>query len=332
MANNSIIPASTTTHSACHTGNFPFYKLEGGGTLFCGGWSKDATYDSNTVVFDLTGTRDHRSLIHPAYGRVKLTFPKFIPTTAYEWVPLEIKDYGLPSGMTPAVWNALYKDVLTILKGGQNVLFACTGGHGRTGMVMSILGYKLFDGKDGWEDPVKKLRSVYCKNAVDTETQHNYVYMTLGLTLKANPDEYKKTYTTGTWSPQNFRPCAYPECKERTWYSDTYGFCYKHQQECKAKLNQMAAEKGVAAVTLRLETPDGKCLCGRKSKKCHGVVMGSCGHVVHDQRDTKGTICDHCFATANAKAKQASLPEVKSNGGSEVVWDYNEYYKNHHGE
>lgn len=93
------------------------------------------------------------------------------------WLALPIPDFGVPKWHRE-VWNALARDIAWILGSGTSVLVACTGGHGRTGLAVSILSH-LFSVTNGC--PITWLRDRYCDGAVETERQARYIYDVLGL-------------------------------------------------------------------------------------------------------------------------------------------------------
>lgn len=70
---------------------------------------------------------------------------------------------------------------------GQNVVIACMGGRGRTGTALSILWGMLgltLRKKDGYDlDPVEAIRQLYDPDAVETNTQLDYIENMLGITL-----------------------------------------------------------------------------------------------------------------------------------------------------
>ncbi len=93
------------------------------------------------------------------------------PQMAIDW-----PDMGIPP-LRPGFWNKLY--MLAKKNGLTNVLFYCIGGHGRTGTALcSVL---VECGELSPKDAIEYVRKVYCKEAVESEGQKNY----LGLLYKA---------------------------------------------------------------------------------------------------------------------------------------------------
>lgn len=182
----------------CHDGNVSVMHVKGGGALFCGGWSRLADGEGMAVI-DLTGSEkvDGGSPIVPKNEEAKKMFKSTIASTSSRrtqpWLSFHIKDFGIPT-VERATWIALSEDVYALMAQGVNVLVACTGGHGRTGMTASILCY-LMNNTIG--DPVTYLRGVYCNHAVETRAQHEYVHEMLELPAPAQL-EYKHEYKTGT--------------------------------------------------------------------------------------------------------------------------------------
>lgn len=180
----------TTTKSTykkyeCHIGNKQVVQLEdeGSGWLLAGGWSRSAIIRSNQAVIDLTGTRTLTSQdIEPANDAGRLAFSNILKT-ASAGVPilhLYIKDFDIPNDMKSYHWLALADDVKALMRDGKDVLIACQGGHGRTGMVVAILARILRPDITG-VDPITWLRDHYCKDVVETVSQINYVYDMLDL-------------------------------------------------------------------------------------------------------------------------------------------------------
>jgi hypothetical protein len=173
---------STLLSSSCHTGNTIVGTINKGGTFYCGGWSRGAKPELSWAVIDLAGT-----FYRPA---PKASAPGFEKTLAMldekagPVLNLFIQDFGVPT-WKPEVWDVLSFEVKALLEAGTNVLVACTGGHGRTGMVVAILGKLL--GFCDQDDPIKWIRKIHCEEAVETWEQEEYVYKTLGMQSPARP-------------------------------------------------------------------------------------------------------------------------------------------------
>ena len=88
----------------------------------------------------------------------------------YKEIMVAWPDFGVPS-VKPTFWLALHKYIRS--QGWVNVCAHCVGGHGRTGTALVSLSMVL-DGK-GLAEAVNMVRSVYCKDAVETPDQIEYL-------------------------------------------------------------------------------------------------------------------------------------------------------------
>lgn len=77
------------------------------------------------------------------------------------YVPVE--DYGV---LPRDVESNLVTEIIKQLKRRKRVGLYCLGGHGRTGYIAGVI-----LGRKGYKDPIKKLRTDYCVNAVETNEQ-----------------------------------------------------------------------------------------------------------------------------------------------------------------
>lgn len=82
------------------------------------------------------------------------------------WLPID--DFSVPRS-TAATTDAL-KATLTALLEGQKVWVGCMGGFGRTGLFLALLARAA-----GCETPIAHVRETYCKRAVETREQEQYV-------------------------------------------------------------------------------------------------------------------------------------------------------------
>lgn len=86
------------------------------------------------------------------------------------WVALGWPDGGVPL-FPQSTWLAL-ADAIKNTDGDIGV--CCVGGHGRTGTAVAILA-SLLGAVPGDEDPVVWLRKRYCREAVETQGQADYI-------------------------------------------------------------------------------------------------------------------------------------------------------------
>lgn len=111
-----------------------------------------------------------------------------LPETAFgqsiSVVNCRLQDYG----GVPKEWKDFITNLAAQITAGKRVLGYCTGGHGRTGTFAASL---LSLMEPDVEDPIKELRSRYCKRAVETLSQADAVFGMRGsLAFKEYEDEF----------------------------------------------------------------------------------------------------------------------------------------------
>jgi len=294
--------AGSVTYQKCsHSGNFSLYKPEEvPAALYLAGWTRGASLHGISAVIDLTGTQP----VHFPSLVMGVGFTKFLEKQPV-WMAFPIKDFGIPN-QRKEDWMNLALDILDLLKDEKSVLIACAGGHGRTGLVGSILGNLLkVPGYD--TDPIGTLRASYCKEAIETREQENYVLRMCGLPEKAAPpSSYTSVPVTTTTTPaakQKLHEHRCDRCGRLTPRST--GVC----ESCQAKLQKLCTVNN--RILIHRKRPDVCAVCNKKG--CHGIVA-KCGHIVHSIRDVDvthtsgGIICYDCF-TKNHEAHKAEDEE-----------------------
>lgn len=83
---------------------------------------------------------------------------------------LEIRDYDIPE-LDYEFWSSLWLDIRSKTK---RVVVGCMGGHGRSGMVCSIL--LSFATGMAAEESIRYIRQNYCHEVVETALQESYVH------------------------------------------------------------------------------------------------------------------------------------------------------------
>jgi len=84
-----------------------------------------------------------------------------------EVLRVKCKDFS-----SPEVSHDMWIELLKILPKGAKVLCTCQGGHGRTGTALaSILAADRYTASEA----IAMVRKHYCKEAVETESQENYI-------------------------------------------------------------------------------------------------------------------------------------------------------------
>jgi hypothetical protein len=121
-----------TSMEKCHYGNKVIFKSPGGGVLYAGGVTRGLKLPDNleTICIDMR-----------AINRIVNTSPlrslsEYTP--AYNFINLPIIDMHIPTWQDD-FWLDLAVDLETWLNYGKDVLVYCDGGHGRTGLFLSII-------------------------------------------------------------------------------------------------------------------------------------------------------------------------------------------------
>lgn len=284
MTKNSWNYTQSTYVEPCHTGNTPLYQSPNGGTLFIGGWSKGAFFDENIHVIDLTGAEHRFQEIPLAMDPVSERFMEYLAPGYAGWLSLPFPDYKTPKNLqTRAQWEGIAKIIFDILETGTDVLVACQGGHGRSGLFCSIVGYLLAVNEDrSWASPVEKIRKMHCDEAVETYEQEKYVYGILGLNIQIT----HQYIDTQGFKSYTYKDC--PICGKGSMYVDEYGMCLA----CKTQYEKVAPTR--ADLTLNDIKDKGMVVHDCKRDKCVGIWKAEkCGHVVHDQIISNG-FCYTC--------------------------------------
>lgn len=109
----------------------------------------------------------------------------FLHQKSYPWEPekkssvIEFQ-FRIPDGGIPANTQDALKMVTWIcsqLKQGKKVHIGCIGGHGRTGMIMSAVLSEMC----GTEDAISWIRKNYCKKAVESKAQVDWLHQHFGI-------------------------------------------------------------------------------------------------------------------------------------------------------
>lgn len=261
----------------CHKGNTLLYTEPNGGSLYIGGWTNEARVTQNMHVIDLTGMEHKFYGIASAMDSVSQEFLQYTNTCA-GWLSLPFPDYGTPHNLTTLEqWQGVANVIRKILQNGNDVLVACGGGHGRSGLFCSIVGYILgLSTNPEWANPVDYIRKIHCDQSVETFAQEKFVFNILGLEMPI-----QTSYST--WGTLSICPL----CGAESIFAQPYGMC----KSCSEKWEKHAPIKD----DLTLDDIDHPIehLCG--DKKCMGIYKArACGHVVHNRIVYDG-LCEQCY-------------------------------------
>ena len=204
-------------NSNCHTGSVLIFSSKTV-EVYGGGTSHNLSVNGMSWVFDLTGNLQLKWEFPSIFTKSRL----FMPNIVSMYIPdsKAPKEYGID------FWHALWED-LTAQGEKYNrsntdkklkVLFCCMGGHGRTGTVVTALAQAagVDGGKDG--DLLLRLRSIYCKEMVESVEQITYL-KALGVETKELGSN--KPYVGGGGSNTACKECGY-------WSGN-------HKADCKLK-------------------------------------------------------------------------------------------------
>ena len=164
----------------CHTGNPLVFEAQGikvyaGGNTRQGGWQnwKGGNPDVAIGPEGVIHTRKTRDVFPDGWAcSTKLEKQNTPKLVIIDW-----PDYGIPSNITHEFWPTLVEDFKT--NGVKTVLCSCMGGHGRTGVQLSILAHLMIpESNRTWKDAselVLYIRDSYCNHAVEGINQQKYI-------------------------------------------------------------------------------------------------------------------------------------------------------------
>ena len=164
----------------CHTGNPLVFEAQGikvyaGGNTRQGGWQnwKGGNPDVAIGPEGVIHTRKTRDVFPDGWAcSTKLEKQNTPKLVVIDW-----PDYGIPSNITHEFWPTLVEDFKT--NGVKTVLCSCMGGHGRTGVQLSILAHLMIpESNRTWKDAselVLYIRDSYCNHAVEGINQQTYI-------------------------------------------------------------------------------------------------------------------------------------------------------------
>lgn len=93
----------------------------------------------------------------------------YLPTNDADELYMDWRDFSAPP-LEPSFWIRLWRNIVE--QGYKNVLFTCTGGHGRTGTAMCSLLIAIRHTAAG---AIELVRSNYCTGAVENDAQTQYL-------------------------------------------------------------------------------------------------------------------------------------------------------------
>jgi hypothetical protein len=154
-------------------------------TFYGGSQSKveGVQFGPEWLVVSLLGTKRDRVIWSPdSIWAESLSKYIYGPTMSIDWPDMQAPP------LRPGFWSAFLDTVRD--KAYTDVLFYCFGGHGRTGTALASVLVECYGTPA--TDAVKFIRKHYCKEAVETESQLNYLKL-LESTAKSTKPAAAKT-------------------------------------------------------------------------------------------------------------------------------------------
>lgn len=167
------------SYKECHKGTIVVFKDPKTGVEICGGGKHhDVVVTSKDLFLDVGFNHDKLIKTAGLKSAFKLEkYNKAASSIKIDW----------PDGSHPKLPETFWKDLISVIREEKKkVVISCVGGHGRTGTVLSILSVLMGVVKKT-EDPVKFIRENYCKEAVETITQINYIKEVTKCDVKETP-------------------------------------------------------------------------------------------------------------------------------------------------
>jgi protein-tyrosine phosphatase len=170
----------------CHCGTIEVFKDPKTNIPICGGGEyRGVQITPEDLLIDVGIKLDSLVEIKNVEGTEKLNEYGNYKIIKINWKDMD--DVNLPKEF----WIELVK---VIRKTKRRTIISCVGGHGRTGTTLSILAFLM----KGEKEPIKFVRENYCQEAVETNSQIEYVEDICNLKLKDEPSKfYYSSYNLG---------------------------------------------------------------------------------------------------------------------------------------
>lgn len=181
---DSMTTANLPLIKPCHKGNVyvftdPVSKIRVHG----GGWYRDVTARYNDLQLSLTSDYITANPI----TTINLKAQVIEGSQDFPAIKIDWPDGGIPE-LTPSDWELIVKEIRLQAKNYKRLIVYCQGGHGRTGTALAILGSLMGAIK---ENPVEYVRRSYCKKAIETMSQLNYIQAITGADVSKAKEEYR---------------------------------------------------------------------------------------------------------------------------------------------
>ena len=194
---------SYASKPACHTGNVLVFTTPDGISVYGGGSSRQGGWWKMTPLPDLAmGPKEivNKAKTNPPVGwKCETMVDTSLPILAIDW-----PDMSIPADIGKKFWNTLVEDIRE--KEILSISCQCMGGHGRTGVQLSILAHLLLPPEQHkWKDAyelVMWVRERMCEKEVEGKSQQEYISyvcdIPIGQPLDFHKWNYSHNYTTTT--------------------------------------------------------------------------------------------------------------------------------------
>jgi hypothetical protein len=201
---------------------------------------------------------------------IKLETSDLYPRILCEWIDMK----------APRLSHAskLVKIAADYIRKGRRVDIGCIGGHGRTGTFLALLMIELLGLKA--EEAVKRVRSDYCLEAVESYEQRAFVYLWAG--EPAPKRIYATTLTTKNWKASN--DFKYKSKKEKK-------AAKKARRRRRREFEDLVQEAALSDVSLETFEEDGSFW---RCEECSTVKADGARKIVHLQSVKWWTYCKTC--------------------------------------
>ncbi len=189
---------SSIGHHCTHTGPTRLFQV-GKATLWAGSATELSEHAGLVAVISAVGyTKFVRNPLSGNDGARAL-----FPETLFAWTPPACIGIDWPDGGVPALSGAWWEHLYNALRRGidGDVGLCCFGGHGRTGVMASILAVRAGVVPKKKACPVTWLRKVYCNAAVESVAQVDYVQRITGRTVRARASRAVADVQRQWWDP-----------------------------------------------------------------------------------------------------------------------------------
>ncbi|MCK5016317.1 MAG: hypothetical protein KAS32_04520 [Candidatus Peribacteraceae bacterium] len=178
---------SLTPEPPCHNGSLHLFTWKDGIQFWGGGSSRNMSLEGIDLVIDCADVAEPKIQL---FGVDPVLFP-FIGAPSrilIDWPDMKVPD------LEKSDWEIIVKGIEKLYKSRKgkelNILACCIGGHGRTGTTLSILAaMTVLKGKKK-QCPVTFIRDNYCDEAVESESQKDYIEDITGHKVNAKISKY----------------------------------------------------------------------------------------------------------------------------------------------